>query len=153
MIPFATFHERAIARHGEDDLRSRFPRVITADELRTLPDHRYLSAVAEPVTTGPERQGAHVPAPGGIQRAGPHPGVPMAASPEVRAQFDAVLRSGAFLDPKTLERLVDRLMKSGKVDLALELLELASADPRLERQLKNISDIRERLLDSKMPRF
>jgi ribosomal protein S7 len=77
----------------------------------------------------------------------------MATSPEVRAQFDAVLRSGAFHDPKTIERLVDRLMKSGKVDLALELLELASADPRLERQWKNISDIRERLLDSKMPRF
>lgn len=77
----------------------------------------------------------------------------MATSPEVRAQFDAVLRSGAFRDPKTLELMVGRLMKSGKVDLALELLELASADPRLERQWKNISDIRERLLDSKMPRF
>ncbi len=77
----------------------------------------------------------------------------MASSPDVQAQFDAVLRSGAFRDPKTLERLVGRLMKSGKVDLALELLELASADPRLERQWKNISDLRERLLDSKMPRF
>jgi hypothetical protein len=77
----------------------------------------------------------------------------MPSSPEVRAQFDAVLRSGAFLDPQTLERLVARLMKSGKVDLALELLELASADPRLEKQWKNISDIREKLLDSKMPRF
>lgn len=76
----------------------------------------------------------------------------MATSPEVRAQFDAVLRTGAFVDPKTLERLVERLMQSGKVDLALELLDLASADPRLERQWKNISDVRERLLDSKMPR-
>ncbi len=77
----------------------------------------------------------------------------MASSPEVKAQFDAVLRSGAFRDPKTMELLVGRLMKSGKVDLALELLELASADPRLERQWKNISDLRETLLDSKMPRF
>jgi hypothetical protein len=76
----------------------------------------------------------------------------MPSSPEVKAQFDAVLRSGAFQDPKTMERLVDRLMKSGKVDLALELLALASADPRLERQWKNIGEIRERLLDSKMPR-
>ena len=77
----------------------------------------------------------------------------MPSSPEVRAQFDAVLRSGAFHEPKTMELLVARLMKSGKVDLALELLDLASADPRLERQWKSISDIRERLLDSKMPRF
>jgi len=77
----------------------------------------------------------------------------MAPSPEVKAQFDAVLRSGAFVDPKTMERLVERLMTSGKVDLALELLELASADPRLERQWKSISALREKLLDSKMPRF
>jgi hypothetical protein len=76
----------------------------------------------------------------------------MSSSPEARAHFDALVRSGAFLDPRTLERMVDRLMKSGKVDLALELLALASADPRLERQWKNISDIREKLLDSKMPR-
>ena len=49
----------------------------------------------------------------------------MASSPEVQAQFDAVLRSGAFREPKTMERLTDRLMKSGKVELALELLDLA----------------------------
>ncbi len=76
----------------------------------------------------------------------------MAPSPEVRAQFDAVLRSGAFRDPKTMERLVDRLVRSAKIDLALELLDLASRDVRLERQWKNINAIRERLLDSKMPR-
>ena len=49
----------------------------------------------------------------------------MAPSREVQAQFDAVLRSGAFRDPKTIEILVDRLVRSAKIDLALELLDLA----------------------------
>ena len=53
----------------------------------------------------------------------------MASSPEVQTQFDAALRMGAFRDPKTLELLVDRLLLSGKVDLALELLDLL--DPGL----------------------
>lgn len=49
MIPLATFYDRAVARHGEDELRSRFPHVATSAQLAALPDHRYLSAMAERV--------------------------------------------------------------------------------------------------------
>jgi len=49
MTPFATFYGRAIARHGEDALRSRFPRAATTDELTALSDDRYLAAMAKRV--------------------------------------------------------------------------------------------------------
>ncbi len=49
MTPFAPFYERAVARHGEDELRARLPRVVSAEQLAALPDDRYLAAMAERV--------------------------------------------------------------------------------------------------------
>ncbi len=76
----------------------------------------------------------------------------MPSDPQTEAHFDAALRAGAFHDPHTMGRLVDRLVRGGKIDLALELLDLAQADPRLQKQWKRISDTREELLDMKIPR-
>lgn len=49
MTPFAPIWDRAVARHGEADLRARFPKVRTLAELRALPDDRYLAAIAKRV--------------------------------------------------------------------------------------------------------
>ncbi len=71
---------------------------------------------------------------------------------EARAQFDAALRAGFFKDHSAIERLVGNLVQRRKIDLALELLELARGDPRLRRQWNRINEIRDEVLDSKMPR-
>ena len=76
----------------------------------------------------------------------------MPPSREAQAQFDTALRAGFFKDHSTIERLVDNLVQRRKIDLALELLELARGDPRLRRQWNRINQIREEVLDSKMPR-
>ncbi|MCB9665315.1 MAG: DNA-3-methyladenine glycosylase I [Alphaproteobacteria bacterium] len=49
MSSFTPTWDRAVTRHGEEALRSRFPVVRTVAELRALPDHRALAAIAERV--------------------------------------------------------------------------------------------------------
>ena len=49
MLPFSTFWDRAVERHGEDTLREHFPLVRSPDELRALTDDRYLAAIAKRV--------------------------------------------------------------------------------------------------------
>jgi len=47
MTSFAAIHDAARARNGGDDaLRARLPTVATADELRAIPDDRYLSKMS-----------------------------------------------------------------------------------------------------------
>jgi 3-methyladenine DNA glycosylase Tag len=49
VLPFAHFHERALARHGEAGLAGRIPTVRAAADLRAVPDDRYLAAIAKRV--------------------------------------------------------------------------------------------------------
>jgi 3-methyladenine DNA glycosylase Tag len=49
MTPFSEIWSRAVARHGEEALRLRFPTVRTDDQLRALGDDRYLAAMAKRV--------------------------------------------------------------------------------------------------------
>lgn len=49
MTPLSTIWSRAVARHGEDALRARFPQVLTPAELRAVPDDRALAAIAKRV--------------------------------------------------------------------------------------------------------
>lgn len=49
MQSFAPIEARALARHGEEALRARLPRVRTADALRALPDDRVLAAMTRHV--------------------------------------------------------------------------------------------------------
>jgi len=46
MIPFEAFRSRAYARHGEDELESRFPALLSPEALRGVPDDRCLSAMS-----------------------------------------------------------------------------------------------------------
>ena len=49
MLPFQTFYERAVQRHGEDTLREHFPTLQPPGVLAALGDDRYLSAMSKRV--------------------------------------------------------------------------------------------------------
>jgi 3-methyladenine DNA glycosylase Tag len=49
MTSFESIYDRAVDRHGADDLAARFPTVLTAEELRVIPDDRVLAAMAQRV--------------------------------------------------------------------------------------------------------
>ncbi len=49
MQSFATIWDRAVERHGEEDLRSRFLTPRSADQLRATGDDRYLSSMTSRV--------------------------------------------------------------------------------------------------------
>ena len=46
---FDELYTRAVERHGEEDLRARFPRVAPDAELRAQSDDLYLAAMAKRV--------------------------------------------------------------------------------------------------------
>ncbi len=46
---FSELHTRALERHGAEGLAGRLPPVLSDAELRTRPDHRYLSAMTKGV--------------------------------------------------------------------------------------------------------
>ena len=47
MKPFDALHKSAVRRHGEEELNARLPKIKTARALSTMPDDRYLSAMAK----------------------------------------------------------------------------------------------------------
>ena len=49
MTPFEDIYERAVTRHGEQDLVARFPALATDGELRALTDARYLALMTKRV--------------------------------------------------------------------------------------------------------
>lgn len=49
MESFDTIYARAVSRHGEAELRARFPQPRTAGEILATPDDRYLAAIAKRV--------------------------------------------------------------------------------------------------------
>ena len=49
MTDFDTIYQRAVARHGEEELHRRFPEVRSPEALEVLGDDRYLSAMAKRV--------------------------------------------------------------------------------------------------------
>jgi len=49
MTPFADIWERAVLRHGEDELKRRFPSVKSSAELEAMGDDRFLAAMTKRV--------------------------------------------------------------------------------------------------------
>jgi len=46
MTDFATIHEAALKRHGEEGVQARLPEPVSADVLREMTDDRYLSQMS-----------------------------------------------------------------------------------------------------------